>query len=426
MKLNRSIPPEFKTIDKVDILKANKIILPNNINTYEINAGSQDLIKLELMFSAGSRFQAKPLLAYAANTLLMEGTEKYTSEQIAYITDYYGAFLQTEIDKDYAGVTLYTLNKHLDHVLPLLKSVVTEAVFPLEEIETFIQNEKQRFLVDEKKVSVIARKYFNEMIFGSSHAYGYNLKIEDFDNLTRDSIQEFYNQYYHAGNCTIIVAGKISEKENKKIAAYFGENFTVKPIPAYAPKNIQSSSENKKVIFREDAVQSAIRIGRILFNKNHPDYFGMQVLNTILGGYFGSRLMANIREDKGYTYGIGSGLLSMKEAGAFFISTEVGVEVCKEAIHEIYLEIKRLREDLIPEEELQLVKNYMMGVFLKNVDGPFALSDRLKSLLEYDFGYEFFDQYIETIKTINAFQIKELANKYLKEEDLLELVVGKK
>ena len=426
MNLNRLTPPEFKTIDKVDILKANKIALPNKINTYEINAGSQDLIKLELMFSAGSRFQEKPLLAYAANTLIMEGTEKYTSEQIANITDYYGAFLQTEIDKDYAGVTLYTLNKHLDHVLPLLKSVVTEAVFPIEEIETFIQNEKQRFLVDEKKVSVIARKHFNEMIFGSAHAYGYNLKIEDFDNLTREAIQGFYNQYYHAGNCTIIVAGKISEKENKKIASYFGENFIVKPIPAYSPKTIQSSNENKKVLFREDAVQSAIRIGRLLFNKNHPDYFGMQVLNTILGGYFGSRLMANIREDKGYTYGIGSGLLSMKEAGAFFISTEVGVEVCKEAIHEIYLEIKRLREELISEEELQLVKNYMMGVFLKNVDGPFALSDRLKSLLEYDFGYEFFDQYIETIKTITAFQIKELANKYLKEEDLLELVVGKK
>lgn len=426
MILNRSIPPEFKTVDKIEIIKASKITLDNNVNTYEINAGSQDLIKLELVFAAGSRFQEKPLLAYAVNSLLLEGTAEYTSEQIADLTDYYGAFLQTDVDKDFASVTLYSLNKHLAKVLPLLKSVVTEAVFPIQEIETFIQNEKQRFLVDEKKVSSIARKQFNEMLFGSSHPYGYNVKINDFDNLSRESILEFYNQFYHAGNCTIIAAGKISPVEQNFITSYFGNNFQIKSSPNYLPKTIQSTNENKKLVFRDDAVQSAIRIGRPLFNKTHPDYFGMQVLNTVLGGYFGSRLMANIREDKGYTYGIGSGLLSMKEAGAFFISTEVGVEVCNDAINEIYLEISRLREELIPDEELQLVKNFMMGVFLKNVDGPFALADRLKSLLEYDFGYDFFDKYILTIKSITPVQLRELAIKYLNEDDLMELVVGKK
>ena len=426
MILNRSIPPEFKTVDKIEIIKASKITLDNNVNTYEINAGSQDLIKLELVFAAGSRFQEKPLLAYAVNSLLLEGTAEYTSEQIADLTDYYGAFLQTDVDKDFASVTLYSLNKHLAKVLPLLKSVVTEAVFPMQEIETFIQNEKQRFLVDEKKVSSIARKQFNEMLFGSSHPYGYNVKINDFDNLSRESILEFYNQFYHAGNCTIIAAGKISPVEQNFITSYFGNNFQIKSSPNYLPKTIQSTNENKKLVFRDDAVQSAIRIGRPLFNKTHPDYFGMQVLNTVLGGYFGSRLMANIREDKGYTYGIGSGLLSMKEAGAFFISTEVGVEVCNDAINEIYLEISRLREELIPDEELQLVKNFMMGVFLKNVDGPFALADRLKSSLEYDFGYDFFDKYILTIKSITPVQLRELAIKYLNEDDLMELVVGKK
>ena len=145
-----------------------------------------------------------------------------------------------------------------------------------------------------------------------------------------------------------------------------GKNFEIKSTPTYHPKNIYHSTENKKLLYREDAVQSAIRIGRPLFNKNHPDYFGMQVLNTVLGGYFGSRLMANIREDKGYTYGIGSGLMSMQEAGALVISTEVGVEVCKDAINEIFFELKRLREELIPQEELLLVKN--IGVLSKQTE----------------------------------------------------------
>jgi predicted Zn-dependent peptidase len=160
--------------------------------------------------------------------------------------------------------------------------------------------------------------------------------------------------------------------------------------------------------------------------KTHKDFHSLTVLNTILGGYFGSRLMTNIREDKGYTYGIGSGMIPLKKAGYFFISTEVGVEVCNKAIDEIYIEINRLRNESISEKELILVKNYMIGSFLRSIDGPFALANRFKSIMEYDLDYSYYDDYISTIKNIKASDLLNLANKYLDPNSMTEVVAGKR
>ena len=136
--------------------------------------------------------------------------------------------------------------------------------------------------------------------------------------------------------------------------------------------------------------------------------------------------MSNIREDKGYTYGIGSGIASLQNSGYFFISTEVGVDVCKNAIDEIYFEMNRLRTELIPEDELQLVKNYLLGTFLRSVDGPFAMAERFKGILEYNLSYDYFDKYIATIKSVSASQLRDLATTYFDKESMIELVVGKK
>jgi predicted Zn-dependent peptidase len=186
-----------------------------------------------------------------------------------------------------------------------------------------------------------------------------------------------------------------------------------------------SSTHQKTLVEKSDAIQSAIRVGRILFNKTHPDYFKFQVLNTILGGYFGSRLMANIREDKGYTYGIGSGLNSLLHSGYFFISTEVGADVTTKALDEIHKELKLLREDLVSESELETVRNYILGQFLRSVDGPFALAEKFKAVYEFGLDYSYYDKYFHAVKTVTPAEIRDLANKYFQEKDLIECVAGK-
>jgi zinc protease len=190
-------------------------------------------------------------------------------------------------------------------------------------------------------------------------------------------------------------------------------------VPPQAPDKMKNYFE------RPDAIQSAVKVGRVLFNKTHPDYFKFQVLNSVLGGYFGSRLMANIREDKGYTYGIGSGINNLVRSGYFFISTEVGADVTSSTLSEIYKELKVLRENLIPDTELETVRNYMLGNFLRSVDGPFSLGEKFRAIWEYGLDYSFFDEYFRVVKSVTPGELRDIANQYLREEDMIECVVGK-
>lgn len=423
--IDRTKRPEYQALHEISLIKAEGYVLDNGARVYWINSGTQDVLKVEFLFSAGSRFQSKPLIASTVNSTIAEATKNYTGRQIAENMDFYGAFFQTESDYDFASVTMFKLAKHTERLLPYLKEVLTQATFPEQEISIHLHNTKQRFQVNLQKVNFLARKYFLQAIFGNRHPYGFFIQMDAFNNVKRDDITDFYNKFYQADNCSIILSGKITDRVHSLIEKYFSNEWPTGIPVSYSPADTESSLQKKYFVEKPDALQSAIRIGRPLFNKTHTDYMGMQVLNTVLGGYFGSRLMANIREEKGYTYGINSGITSLKEGGYFFIATEVGADVCKSAVHEIYHELKRLREEPVSPNELQLVKNYLMGVFLRSIDGPFALAERFKAILEYNLEYHYYDHMLDTIKNITPEQLQELAQKYFQEEDMYEVVVGK-
>lgn len=427
LTIDRKIVPAFKTVEKIEMIHATEKRLRNQIPVYSVNAGTQELIKVEFLFSGGMYQQEIPLQAATVNAMLEEGTLKMTAAQIAAAVDYYGAFLEVGVSQDSASVVLYTLNKHLKATLPVVEDVIKNAAFPQEELDIHLTNKKQKFYVNNQKVANVARKRFTELIFGEKHPYGVNVKESDFELINRLHLDEFYSRFYRANSCRIILAGKIHNDVYSLLDEYFGgDDWTSDKSLLRENVAVISTPVREQLIYKEDALQSAIRIGKVMFNKTHHDFQPLQVLNTVYGGYFGSRLMSNIREDKGYTYGIGSGLASLHHSGYFFISTEVGVDVCKNAIHEIYFEMDRLRNELITEDELELVKNYLLGTFLRSVDGPFAMADRFKGIMEYGLSYDYFDKYIATIKGISASQLRDLAITYFDKETMIELVVGKK
>lgn len=425
--LDRKTAPGSHALEKILITQAKQLKLDNGIPVSLINAGTQDLVKIEFIFNAGVWYQPVSLQASCTSSMLDEGTKTRKAAEIADGIDYYGAYLEQEVDQDWAYITLYTLNKHLASVLPVLEDVLKNPVFPENELNILLQNKRQTFLVDNEKVAHIARTRFSALIFGSEFPYTYKLKVEDFELLKRDHLVDFFNTYYKSDQCKVVVSGKVDDLAVKLINKHFGGNDwgVNNQKPSIVSGSINSDAQNKHFIMRDDAVQSAIRIGRILFNKLDPDYHAMKVLNTVLGGYFGSRLMANIREEKGYTYGIGSRVISLRNAGYFFISTEVGADVCKPAIKEIYSEIKRLRDELVPDDELALVKSYMLGDFVRSVDGPFALAEKFKKIMLYNLGYDYYDAFVDTVRNVSSQQLRDLANKYLSENHLHELVVGK-
>ncbi|MCF8296898.1 MAG: insulinase family protein [Saprospiraceae bacterium] len=424
--INRKVQPQVLSIDTINLEQPLEVKLDNGIPVYKINAGTQDVVKIELIFGAGSWYEPKSFVAYSTSKMLVEGSKKYSAEEIAERIDFYGAFIEASSDKDNASVSLYTLNKYIDKTFEILEEIIKRPSFNENELSVFLQKQKQGFIVNSKKVNYLARTKFNEIIFGEQHPYGEVLEIKTFDNIKREDLVEFYNSYYSVPNCKIIVSGKLDESIIEKLNNHFGGNdWNSKNIPDSPIYTIDSNSKSKHKITKQDTVQSAIRIGRTLFNRTHPEFKDLQVLNSVLGGYFGSRLMNNIREDKGYTYGIGSAIVSLKNSGYFFITSEVGADVCDSAISEIYKELEILKNKLIPNYELELVRNYMMGVFIRSIDGPFALADKFKSLIDYELDYSYYYQFLDVIRNITSEKLRELANKYYRKEDMFEIIVGK-
>lgn len=426
--INRAQAPEFKTISKIDVIKANSSKLQNGIYLFSVDAGSQEIVKLEFIFKAGMYHQSAPLIASATNSLLETGTRSFSANQISDGIDFYGSFIELGVGQDYACITIFSLNKYLKDTLKFVEEVIKFPVFSEEEFKILITNKKQKYQINSQKVSIIARRKFSELLFGDKHPYGIDVKDEDFERVNMGEVREFYNKFYQSKNCTIIASGHLPANLQDTLNGFFGEKewgtHPHKIINEKAP--LQTTTQQIHFFERADAIQSAIRIGRILFNKTNPDYFHFQVLNSILGGYFGSRLMTNIREDKGFTYGIGSGLMSLVNTGYFFISTEVGAEITTQALDETYKEIKILRDDLVSDSELETVRNYLLGQMLRSIDGPFALADKFKAIWEFGLDYSYFDNYFKAVQTVTPQQIRDMANKYLQQDDLIECVVGKK
>jgi zinc protease len=423
--INRAIAPEFGSIDNIILHEPQTVILDNNIILNIINGGTEDLVKIEFIFPAGSWNEPSPLVAAATGSMLNEGTSKYSGAQIAERIDAFGAFFEVEVTPDYSSLVLYSLNNHLESVLPIIKEILTESNLPENELNTYKQNKKQKLLINQERVDYLCRAHFNEILFGKYHPYGHVATVENFDTLKREDLVRFFNTHYSALHCKIIASGNVTDHTTKCLNHYLGfHDWDKEPATIQAFHSANSAVEKKIFIKKEAALQSAIRIGKKLFTREHKDYHGMLVLNTVLGGYFGSRLMANIREEKGYTYGIGSAAASMLKEGYFVIATEVGTKVCNDAIKEIYLEIDRLRSQLIPESELETVRSYMLGSFLRSIDGPFELADKFKNIMLHGLRYDYYQNFLKTVRTISPAELQNLAQTYLQEDSLYELVVG--
>ena len=423
--LNRTQAPAFQSIKDITFIEPSTEMLSNEQTIHCINVGNQELIRLEFIFSNSVWDEHNPLAGMAVNHLLNEGTSRYSAEELAEKIDYYGAFFQTDFNVDYSSITLYTLNKHLKQVLPVFFDILTDADFPERELKTFIENQQQRLRVNLEKNDFVARRKFNKALFGHS-VYGFESQCEDYEQLNRSVLQMYYREVYRPDNCTILLAGKVDQGVLDVINDFMPwKKVYHNPIKINA---VATSSSLDKSIFieKEDVLQSAIRLGMPFVNRNHPDFSALQILNTVLGGYFGSRLMKNVREDKGYTYGIGSAIVSLKHAGYFFIASEVGANVCSSAIDEIYKEIELLKTTLIDKNELNLVRNYLLGSILGSLENAFSHADKFKNIYLNGLTYDYYRNHIKTIHTISAEHLQSLAQRYWNRTDFYEVVVGKK
>ena len=424
--LNRTIAPPIKDAIEFDLkLKPYTFFeLDNGVPVYTIDAGTQEVFQLEMVFYAGNSFEKQKAVAGATNFLLKNGISTKTAFEINEAFEYYGAHCARACYNETAVINLSALNKHLDKLLPVIKEMITDSVFLEEELATYKQNSKQRLSVSLKKGEFVASRLIDAYVYGEKHPYGVYTNPEDIDALNTTQLKEFFKQYYVNGSCVMFVSGKLPADLKEKLNNNFG-GLSIKANNEQLPaSNLYPATEKKYRIQNDaDGVQGAIRIARDFPNRHHPDFMKVMVLNTLFGGYFGSRLMSNIREDKGYTYGIHSYVQNHLQQTAWMISTEAGKDVSEATVEEVYKEMKLLREELVDEEELLLVRNYLIGTILGDLDGPFHIMGRWKNIILNKLDEKYFYNSIHVIKTITAEEIRELAKKYLNPEDFYELIV---
>ena len=424
--MNRKTAPLIKDAIEfnLELKPYQPFTLDNGVPVYSIDAGAQEVVQLELVFYAGNWFEQQKSVAAAANYLLKNGTSTKTAFEINEEFEYYGAYCNRSCYNETAVVSLSSLSKQLPAVLPVVRDMITDSVFSEAELDIYKQNSKQRIKVNLQKSDFVATRLIDAYLYGEAHPYGKYTNPEDLDALTSNQLKDFFKQYYLNGQCVIFVSGKLPGNIEEQLNTTFGD-LSLKPFNNDLSPIIQAPAAEKKYSIENDAngVQGAIRIARPFPNRHHPDFMKVSVLNTVFGGFFGSRLMSNIREDKGYTYGIHSYIQNHIYQTAWMISTEAGKDVCEATIEEIYKEMKLLREDLVDDEELLLVRNYLIGTILGDLDGPFQIMGRWKNLVLNNLNGDYFYKSIETIKNISAEELRDLSKKYLNPEDFYEIVV---
>ena len=426
--LDRSIQPLIREPEQLEVLSPEKRVMTNGIPLYILNAGENEVVRIDLLMKGGRWQQTQRLQALFTNRMLREGTRRYSAAAIAERLDYYGAWLELSSSSEYAYVTLYSLNKYLPETLDIFESIVKEPIFPEKELGVIVDNNIQQFLVNSSKVDFLAHRTLVNAIYGDTHPCGQLVQKEDYQLINPSVLQSFYDRYYHSGNCSIYLSGKVDEDIIRRIETLFGsepfgKGFQKPENPFYTPL----TSPGKRIFTeRADAMQSAVRMGMLSIDRRHPDYLKIRVLVTLLGGYFGSRLMSNIREDKGYTYGISAGIMPYPDSGLFVINTETANEFVEPLIKEVYHEIDQLQNDLVPGEELAMVKNYMLGDMCRSYESAFSLADAWIFIHTSGLSSSYVTDAVEAVKTINPAEIRELASRYLCKETLKEVVSGKK
>jgi predicted Zn-dependent peptidase len=420
--LDRSIAPAAFPVEKVLFPTPSQFTLSNGIEVWVVSAGEQEVFKFELSTQAGAIHSSLAGLAGMTASLMKRGTSAHSAQEIHQKFDFFGAFWDIQASLDQGTFTVYGLNKHFISLIPLVAEILQDALFPAEEVEKEIEIERQKTKLSWEKTSYVASQKFRAQIFPND-PYGRFTVADDFDALDQKKLLQQYESTWKTQKPVIFLSGKISEEQIKFLDQTLGQIKFSSPV-IYIPA-LQAASKPLKIREeKEGSVQSSIRFGLSAISRIHPDYFNFSLMNTVLGGYFGSRLQKNIREDKGFTYGISSSLAPYPRGAYWVVGTDVNGENVQATLEEIKKEINILQNDLVPQEELDIVKSYLLGSFTGELTQAFDIAEKVRIIQLDGLAPDYYDQFQDHIQNIKAQDIRDMAAKYLNLDQMHEVIVG--
>ena len=395
--------------------------LSNGRTLYAFPSASTELVKIDFLYEAGSAYQPQKLVAGAANNLYTVASEEMDAQKLSEFFDYRGIIVDNNSDILHCSSSFYTLYRHLDALVPVLEGLVHCPAFPEVELEVYKNKRRQKLLSLRQRSSEVARRLFYSSLFGSEHPLGRYANPEDADRLSLDVVRKFYDEHHRAGNMDIIVSGKIDDKLLIALDNAFGHDTPINTLPVIQSLSHSATQSPSHSVFQaiKGAVQATVRVGRILpLQWDDPDYAHFMILTTLLGGYFGSRLMSNLREDKGYTYGIYARTQIYRGVIVFFITADVAAHAVDDARKEILYELQRLIDEPVAQEELDLVRVVLAGDFIRSVDGIFERAARFGDMLGTHVTEQLTENLRKALDEVTPQKIQQLAARYLQNDQL--------
>ncbi len=359
-----------------------------------------------------------------AGELLSKGTTRRTKEQLDEEVDFIGATLSSDAN----GVSGSCLSKHTDKLLELLSDVLLNPSFPAQELEKAKRRAESGLAAAKNDPNAIATNVASVLRYGKNHPYGENMTEETLAKINLDLIQRYYKTYFKPNIAYLVIVGDIKQADAfAKAEKYFG-----KWAPGKVPKHtypLPQSPEKTRVAFvdKVGAVQSVINLTYpVELPPNHPDVIPARLMNTLLGGYFNSRVNANLREKHGYTYGARTSLQPDRLVGSFSATASVRNEVTDSAIAQLLLELERLCKEPIPEDELQLVKNVLTGQFAQSLEQPGTVAQFALNIARYRLPANYYENYLTHLQNTTPATVQAMACKYVRPDRAHLLVVGNK
>ncbi len=423
--INRNIEPKVKEISKINLMKPEKHILKNGTNLYAFRSDSSPVVKLDIVFNAGIEYETKKLIAVFANALIKEAPKGMMPDETSEYFDFYGSHIESFTGNDTAGLRLYVPKRFLKDVLPVFADLIKNPSLPDKEFEILQSKHFETLKNNLQKTKYVSMRGLNTELFGTNHPRGFEIIPEDVWLMRKTDINDFVDRHYSLADSFMLISGMCDDESISLCNKYFFDNSSKNNNQAKPDFKILESNKEIRLYPIDSAVQSSIYIGKSLGKLTENEITDISILNTVLGGYFGSRLMKNIREDKGYTYGIGSFIAEYNDCAALKITADVGVDVTQMAIDEIYKEISLLCEKKIHYAELNLVRNFMLGDMLASFDGVFQNASIHEKLISTGKSKNFIKNQISRIKNITASELQDLSVKYLDKKGFHTVVAGK-